>query len=224
MEKGYILLSRGILDSDVFASQKLLKIWVWCLCKANFKSKAVTHIRGNGEQIIRVDRGQFIFGRYKAEEELSIDGSTIYKSIKKLEKLKMIKIDSNKSFSVITICKYDSYQDNSRYKVTRDKQEGNNTVPTEYPQSNTTNTLNNVNNDKKDILMVWLNYRNEIKKPIKVESTLNNLIKRFNKEDLSKINWVVNNSIENGYQGLFWDKYKNNSILDDKKPTKNLIF
>lgn len=148
MDKGYILLSRGILESDVFASQKLLKIWVWCLCKANFKDRAVTHLRGNGEQIIKCKRGQFIFGRHKAEEELFIDGSTIYKSIKKLEKMNMIKIDSNKSFSVITICKYDSYQDNNNYKVTRDKQDDTHTIPTRYPESNTTNTLPNVKKDK----------------------------------------------------------------------------
>jgi len=142
MDKGYILLSRSLLDSDVFSSQKLLKIWIWCLCKANFKSRAITHTRGSGEQIIRVKRGQFIFGRYKAEEELFIDGSTIYKCIKRLEKMDMIKIESSKSFSVITICKYDTYQDNKTYKVTTGGQQGNKTVPTEAPQSNTTNTLN----------------------------------------------------------------------------------
>ena len=208
MDKGYILLSRSILDSDVFASQKLLKIWMWCLCKANFKDRAVVHLRGNGEQIIKCKRGQFIFGRYKAEEELMIDGSTIYKSIKKLEKMNMIKIDSNKSFSVITICKYDSYQDNSNYKVTRGKQDDTHTIPTEYPQSNTTNTLPNVNNDKKDKFSEWLNYRIEIKKPIKSKSTLTTLINRFNEEPLNIVIEVVNNSIENGYQGLFWDKVK----------------
>lgn len=150
MEKGYILLSRGLLDSDVFASQKLLKIWVWCLCKANFKDRSIPHLRGSGEQIIKVKRGQFIFGRHKAEEELFIDGSTIYKLIKKLEVMGMIKISSNKSFSLITVCKYDTYQDNNTYKVAREEQESPHRVPTESPQSNTTNTLPNVNTLKKD--------------------------------------------------------------------------
>ena len=95
MDSGYILLSRGVLDSDVFASQKLLKIWVWCLCKANFKDRFVPLKIGKGETVVSVKRGSFIFGRHKAEEELFIDGSTIYKSIKKLEKMDMIKIESN---------------------------------------------------------------------------------------------------------------------------------
>ncbi len=53
----------------------------------------------------------------------------------------------------------------------------------------------------------WLKYRKEIKKPITNESTLELLIERFNSEPIKKIGWVVNHSIENKYQGLFWDKY-----------------
>jgi hypothetical protein len=118
MDKGYILLSRGLLDSDVFASQKLLKIWIWCLCKSNFKDRSVPLKIGRGETIVRVKRGSFLFGRHKAEEELFIDGSTIYKSMKKLEQMNMINIESNNQYSVVTVCKYDDYQDNKTYKVT----------------------------------------------------------------------------------------------------------
>ena len=69
------------------------------------------------------------------------------------------------------------------------------------------NDNDNVNDNKKEILNKWLNYRTEIKKPINVKSTLDSLILRFNKEDLEKVNYVVNLSIENNWQGLFWDKY-----------------
>ena len=72
--EGWIRLHRDILDSDVFASQKMLKIWVWCLCKANFKDRIIPLKIGRGETLVKVKRGQFIFGRFKAEEELFIDG------------------------------------------------------------------------------------------------------------------------------------------------------
>jgi uncharacterized phage protein (TIGR02220 family) len=147
MDKGFILLSRNILDSDVFASQKLLKIWVWCLCKANFKDKTIPLKVGKGETIISVKRGSFVFGRHKAEEELFIDGSTIYKSIKKLEEMEMIKINSNNQYSIITINKYDTYQDNKSYKVASKEQPSNNQVTPKEQPSNTTNTLNTLNND-----------------------------------------------------------------------------
>ena len=152
MDKGYILVSRNLLESDVFASQKLLKIWIWCLCKANFKDKTIPLKVGKGETIVNIKRGSFLFGRNKAEDELFIDGSTIYKSIKKLEEMDMINIKSNNQYSIITINNYDTYQDNKTYKVTTKEQPSNNQVTSKEQPSNTTNTLTNdknVNNEKK---------------------------------------------------------------------------
>lgn len=147
MDNGFILLSRGILDSDVFASQKLLKIWVWCLCKANFKDKTIPLRFGRGEIIVKVKRGSFVFGRNKAEEELFIDGSTIYKSINKLKEMDMIKIESNNQYSIITICNYDSYQQMENYQVTSKEQVSNSLVTAKEQLSNTTKNDNNDNND-----------------------------------------------------------------------------
>lgn len=157
-EKGYILLSRAILDSDVFASQKLLKIWIWCLCKANFKDRSIPLKIGRGETVVKVKRGQFIFGRFKAEEELFIDGSTIYKSIKKLEEHQMIKIESSNQYSVITICKYDTYQDNNTYKITTKEQPRNSQVTSGEQPSNTTNTLPNVKNDNNVNINIYTDF------------------------------------------------------------------
>ena len=56
---------------------------------------------------------------------------------------------------------------------------------------------------------------------MKSKSTYNTLVKRFNKESLPKCEWVVNQSIENNWQGLFWDKY---ITQKSKKPTDNLTF
>jgi len=164
MDNGFILLSRGILESDVFASQKLLKIWIWCLCKANFKDKSVPLKVGKGETIVRVKRGSFIFGRNKAEDELFIDGSTIYKSMQKLKELSMIEIESNNQYSIVTISNYDTYQDSKSYKVTSKEQPSNNQVTSKEQPSNTTKNYNNDKNDNNDnnktppIFSDFLNY------------------------------------------------------------------
>lgn len=71
-----------------------------------------------------------------------------------------------------------------------------------------TDTVIVIDIDKETVFNQWLNYRKEIKKPIKVKSTLESLIKTFNQTDLKKCEWVVKNSIDNSYQGLFWDNYK----------------
>lgn len=150
MDNGFIFLSRGILESDVFASQKLLKIWIWCLCKANFKDKTAPLKIGKGETVVRIKRGSFIFGRHKAEEELFIDGSTIYKSIQKLKELNMIEIESNNQYSIITISNYNAYQDIDNYKLASKEQPSNNQVTPKEQPSNTTKNANKDNNYKKD--------------------------------------------------------------------------
>jgi len=145
----FILLSRSILDSEVFASQILLKIWVWCLCKASYKDRYIPIKFGRGEKTLLIKRGQFLFGRHKAEEELFIDGSTIYKSIKRLELLGNISIKSNNQYSIITICNYNTYQDPDNYKVATKEQPSNNQVTTKEQPSNTNKKVNKVKNVNK---------------------------------------------------------------------------
>ena len=105
-DKSYIKLFRKLLKSPIWENEKALKIWLWCLLKA-------THIEREqlvGQQIVQLEKGQFIFGREKASEELNMTESTVYKYIKLLEKLQMIRIKSNNRFSVVTVEKWEDYQ------------------------------------------------------------------------------------------------------------------
>ena len=151
MNNGFIFLHRSLLESEVFASQNTLKIWVWCLLKANFKSKYVSLKVGKGERAVKVERGQFIFGRLKAEKELAIKGSTIYKNIQKLERMGNISIKSNSQYSLITIDNYDTYQNRSNHK----EQPSNSQVTSKEQVSNKQVTQlikdNKVNKEKKNI-------------------------------------------------------------------------
>ena len=109
--EGYLKLYRQIVDSEIFASPNALKIWIWCLCKASYKEKHMTIQIGRGESIVKLEVGSFLFGRFKAEQELDLSGSMIYRWIKRLEDLGMIKIISNSHYSIITICNWETYQD-----------------------------------------------------------------------------------------------------------------
>ena len=99
MAQGWIKLHRKLIESPAFDNPKLLKIWVWCLCKASHTEceKLV------GRQIVKLEPGQFVFGRLKAAESLSMNDRTVYDYIKTLEKLGMIYVNSNNKFSVITV-------------------------------------------------------------------------------------------------------------------------
>lgn len=133
--EGYFKLHRKILESQVFTHQTALKIWLWCLAKATFKERFVPLKVGRGETIVKLLPGQFLFGRFKAEEELGIDGSTVYKWIQKFasSEFEMISIDSNNQYSVITICNWEEYQ----IKEDEKEQPSNNQVTTEEHLCNT---------------------------------------------------------------------------------------
>jgi hypothetical protein len=107
------------------------------------------------------------------------------------------------------------------------KQPKGNPKPPKQPSKGTVNPQSIVEEiilDKsKDVIFdKWIEYRQEINKPIKSKQSKDLLIKKFNEYDLSKCNQVVNASIENGWQGLFWDKqFKEDISKQDTRPYLN---
>jgi len=109
--QGYIKLHRKILDNGVFADAELLKVFVWCILKANTTPNVVYGRK--------VDVGEFITGRITASEELHLKPSTIYKRLQKLKSQGYINISSNTKNSLITVVNYKAYQLNDKSKEKR---------------------------------------------------------------------------------------------------------
>ena len=103
---GYIKLHRKIIYDEIFDNANLLKVWVWCLCKATHRERTVSV----GLQTVSLMQGQFVTGRESAAEELGMKPSTAWRYIKKLEKSGNLDIKSNNKFSLVTVEKWDFYQ------------------------------------------------------------------------------------------------------------------
>jgi hypothetical protein len=151
MSEGYFKVHRGITRSQVFSHPLALKIWIWCLAKASYCERFISVKIGKGSTSVKILPGQFIFGRFKAEEELNIDGSTIYKWMQKFESSEfgMISIESNNQYSIITLCNWDEYQNETNGEVTTKEQPSNNQVTTKEQPSNTYNKVKKVYKVKK---------------------------------------------------------------------------
>ena len=148
--EGYFKVHRKILDSQVFAHQTALKIWIWCLAKVTFRERFVSVKICRGETTVKLHPGQFIFGRFKAEEELNIDGSTIYKWMQRFAspEFEMILIESSNQYSIITLCNWEQYQNEGEEEVTAIEQPCDSRVTAvEQP----CNTNKNDNKDKEYI-------------------------------------------------------------------------
>lgn len=109
--QGYIKLHRKILDNGLFADAELLKIFIWCILKANTEE---TVVYGR-----KVGVGQFITGRISASEELHIKPTTVYKRMQRLKAQGYIDINSNTKNSLITVCNWKSYQMDTKPKKKR---------------------------------------------------------------------------------------------------------
>jgi transposase-like protein len=140
----FIKLDRKIIDSEVFAHDGQLRFWLWLLLRANYKKSFAAINTGSGKKTVEVGRGQLLFGRNSAGSELGVNSSTLYKWLKMFEKKEMISSNSNKHFTVVTICKYDEYQSEERDEVTSREQASNKPVTNQCPTSNTSKEVKEV--------------------------------------------------------------------------------
>lgn len=154
MNRGWISLHRKTIDSRVFKNEGLFKVWIWCLCRANYEKSWVSVVVGKGQTEVELDRGQFIFGRKTAAASLNMIESTVWKRMKKLEKMENLNIKSNSHYSIVSVINYDSYQD----VLKKGDSDSNSQVTAGEQPGNTDNNSNNPNNPKKHTHMTDPDY------------------------------------------------------------------
>ncbi len=142
LKDGWIKLHRKMLDSIVFQDAKLFHVWCYCLLKANHKDVQTIF---NGQKVF-VKRGQFIWGRHKAAEQLNMPGSTAERKLKVLEELNKVSLKVNRRFTMLTVCKYNTYQS----KDAQDEQPMNNPRTSDEQVMNTNKNVKNDKNEKKE--------------------------------------------------------------------------
>lgn len=130
----FITLHRKITTSACFDDAELLKVWVWCLVRANHKDREIVH----AGQVIKLKRGDFITGRFEAAKELKTTSMKFRSRIALLEKLGQITRKVTNKYTIISVVNYDYYQGKEK-KLT-------NKQPTNNQQTTTDNNVNNVNN------------------------------------------------------------------------------
>lgn len=107
--KGYALLHRKIKDLPFYRTDsEAVHLWVHIILSANHAPAVVN--TEFGETLVK--RGEFITGRNTLAAETGIGSDRIKYLLNKFEKLSMITRAANKKFTVISVQKYDDYQQN----------------------------------------------------------------------------------------------------------------
>lgn len=114
MSNGYVKLHRELLSSIIWQNPNITRVFLWCLLKASYCQHEVLV----GQTRITLQPGQFVFGRFKAGEELGMPPTTVVDSMKFLVRNKTIVIKSTNKYSLVTLVNWASYQSDESESVT----------------------------------------------------------------------------------------------------------
>jgi len=142
---GWIKLHRRLLESSLFDDPQILKLWLWCLLKANHKpSKVLVE-----KQEVSLKPGQFVTGRFSLADEYNrglskskkVSPDSLWRWLRKLEKWQKLHIKSTSKYSIVTVLNWGDYQ--------QDAQQMHNRCTTDAQQMHTDKNVKNEKNDKK---------------------------------------------------------------------------
>jgi hypothetical protein len=112
--QGWIKLHRKIRSNEIFNDMNLFRLWVICLTEASHKE----HKQLVGKQMVDIQAGQFVTGRFHISELYNKGLSTnekknpltVWRWMDKLQKFGFLNINSNNKFSIATVVNWCYYQ------------------------------------------------------------------------------------------------------------------
>jgi hypothetical protein len=173
---GWVKLWRQSIENGWLQNHKLWVFWCYCLMKASHKEHKVFV----GNRRIKLEDGQFIFGRKKAAEETGLSERQTRTCLDSLRKLGNVTSKPTNKFSIVTICNWGFYQGEENGKKPPN-------LPTTCQQPATNKNVKNIYIDHFD--SIWNKYPRKIGKPkafekfkktVKTEEDWNNINKALN--------------------------------------------
>ena len=129
---GWIKIHRKFLDWEWFNKSEAVHLFIYLVMKANHK---------DGQwQGMDIKKGQFVTSFGKISSDTGISLQTIRTLLKKFEKTNEINTQTTNKYTIITICKYECYQQENEQPNTQLTNE----------QQTTNNQLTTNKNDKKE--------------------------------------------------------------------------
>jgi|688.fasta_scaffold512496_2 hypothetical protein len=128
---GWIKIHRKFLDWQWFDKSEAVHLFLYLVLKANHKDSQW--------QGIDIKRGQFVSSLGKISADTGISLQSIRTLLNKFEKTNEIQLKSTNKFTIITICKYECYQQENEQpntQLTNEQQTTNNQLTTNKNDKN----------------------------------------------------------------------------------------
>jgi len=218
---GHIKLDRKIVNWEWYQDHNVCRLFIHLLIMANYKEgKWQGHL---------VKRGQLITGTDSLSKQTSLTVMQIRTCLNKLKKTEEITIKTTSRFSVITICKYDSYQSLSEENNKQDNEQVTSNITIEQQTDNKQITTNKkfkeVKEEKEDTKGVdifiafslpielkyywqeWITYKKKQHKfsykDVRYEAAAVKDLLKISDNSFPTAIEVIKQSIRNGWKGLF---------------------
>ena len=200
---GWIKIHRQIIDWEWFTDTTTFRVFLQLLLKANHKEKKY---RG---MVLKV--GTIITSRDILALETRLSVQQVRTALDKLKSTNEITIKTSSQGTIIEVVNYSKYQ-LATNEVT-------NKQPTSNQQVTTNKNEKKEKNEKEVILDSWIEYRKSAKKTLTQQSIKSILVKMENYTN-EQCKFVINKSIEQGWQGLFWDNIQTIQEVNEPKKWK----
>lgn len=213
-ESNWIKLNRGIRDNFIwdFNKPKYTLAWIDMLLMANYKDKKAVF---DGKVEV-VERGSFVTSMVKLSERWGMDRKTVKRFLDGLRSDEMIDYFCTNKRTTIKVLNYGLYQGFSDDDGTAERTAKGTTNRTAERTAkgtqrkkvkNRKEIKNNIYTDSTELneaLTAFMEHRKKIKKPM-TEHAVKLTISKLNKmtADVSEQIQILNQSIENGWQGVF---------------------
>lgn len=230
MHRGFVPLHRKIKDNWIYTDSNKFGAWCKILIEANHVDKKVL-IDG---ELIDCDRGQSvnsvstwsrIFGKGWTDKKVRT-------FLKLLKNDSMIELEGLRKTSRITICNYESYNNQGNTEV-KEKSKRSNTKGRERATNNNDNNVNNVKNDNKfnfkkaflslgveeNTLKDWLKVRKG-KRLSNTESAYNGILNKIEDCCLTAQE-CIKESASNSWGGFDYEWVKNNNKNNNRNNQRN---
>ena len=217
--EGYIKLYRQVMKWEWYDDANTFRLFIHLLLKANYED---AQWRG-----LKIKRGQLFTSIGHLSHELKISNKAIRIALDKLIKTKEVASEGASNGTMITICKYDSYQ--SSFNA-----EGQTEGQTKGERGATNNKNNNNKEIKnkeidlsflqKDFIPIvekWLLYKKEKKQEYKGQTSINTFCKKlieYSNGEPIIAEAIIEQSIANNWAGIF--ELKINGVI--KKQNDNV--
>jgi hypothetical protein len=211
---GWIKIHRKFLDWEWFNKSEAVHLFVYMLLKANHK---------DGKwQGMEVKRGQFVSSLGNISSATGISIQTIRTILKKLEKTNEIELKSTSQFTIVTICKYECYQDqeeDTNKPLTNNQQTTNKQLTTNKKEkkekNNTYSFLSSLLEHGFDekLSREWVEVRKQLK-AVNTETAFNSFMSQVQKHGGDK-NRILRTCVERSWKGFNanWLEQENDRLL-----------